>query len=526
MRLLNTGRTLASGDLVIESFVRPPPYAILSHTWTNEEVTLQDISLPGVRKLEGYFKILKTCELAAQENLSYAWIDTCCIDKTSSAELSEAINSMYNWYKQAAIAYAYLEDLQAGPISVLEERQLQGCRWFTRGWTLQELLAPVHLVFYDREWNVRGRRDDIADILQNITGIEEMWLNSDNKRPRYERVATVMSWAAGRQTTREEDIAYCLMGLFGVNMPLLYGEGKKAFIRLQEALITMRSDPTMFAWVADASSTDKYRGLFARCPEEFAGVGDLFWADELIHSTDEYNLTSKGIKITTGLSVQKGLVPQTVLGLKLFDLDESQKQYYIGIYLEKNAQEVYMRANPRQLARSTDEWVRSTPAQIFISKNTYGGNLYRHTCRTKICLPDIFNVGYFEPVSFEPKASWDAAHCEFQINEFPTYVTVITFVATPAAGEEFRGLMFFLICGANSKRNFWMTLETEITTPGITSFVRDTNVIRKLIGEQHQHRLTLKSTRRSTGRHLSVRIFSKPWENGYRFKTEVYLSCS
>lgn len=137
MRLLNTSTGL------FEEFIGTsiPPYAILSHTWGDGEVSFKDLTDdPFCKSKSGYAKILMTCELAKRDNLQYAWIDTCCIDKTSSAELSEAINSMYQWYHKAEKCYAYLVDLESSP-----ERQqnLTTCHWFTRRWTLQELIAPV-----------------------------------------------------------------------------------------------------------------------------------------------------------------------------------------------------------------------------------------------------------------------------------------------------------------------------------------------------------------------------------------------
>ncbi|KAL8654061.1 MAG: hypothetical protein Q9210_001730 [Variospora velana] len=233
MRLINTSK-LTLHDFYDEQI---PPYAILSHTWGTEEVTFQDFEKPH-----------------PQDPGRYVWIDTCCIDKTSSAELSEAINSMFRWYRNAEVCYAYMVDVdKANPQAFGESR------WFRRGWTLQELLAPEAVLFYDRTWEEQVCR---------VTGVSSKYLSD----PMLASVAAKMSWAAHRKTTRVEDIAYCLMGLFDVNMPLLYGEGQKAFLRLQEVILRQTSDESIFAW---KDHKLRVSGLFARSPEAFATSGDI-----------------------------------------------------------------------------------------------------------------------------------------------------------------------------------------------------------------------------------------------------------
>src|SRR3569833_1388030 len=135
--------------LLLEDFIgsNVPPYAILSHTWEADEVSFQDWGQSDTPSKKGYQKILMTCVLARQRtDVKYAWVDTCCIDKSSSSELTEAINSMFGWYKNSAVCFAYLSDLEPAA----EVGDLRQCRWFTRGWTLQELIAPKHVVFFNR----------------------------------------------------------------------------------------------------------------------------------------------------------------------------------------------------------------------------------------------------------------------------------------------------------------------------------------------------------------------------------------
>ncbi|OPB36173.1 hypothetical protein A0O28_0109480 [Trichoderma guizhouense] len=229
-----------------------PRYAILSHTWGLDEVTYRDwrkLSISDVKLKAGYSKIIACREQAVRDGLEWVWIDTCCIDKSSSAELTEAINSMFRWYTNAAVCYVVLSDVEAtSDRAVLEERMAKS-RWFTRGWTLQELLAPPpeKLIFYSGEWTRLGSKTDFVDIVSSITRINKQYLQGQDLR--HASVAQKMSWAALRQTSRLEDVAYCLLGLFDINMPMIYGEGDRAFIRLQEAIMTSTPDDhSLFAW--------------------------------------------------------------------------------------------------------------------------------------------------------------------------------------------------------------------------------------------------------------------------------------
>jgi hypothetical protein len=259
-----------------------PPYAILSHTWGNEEVTLKDLEAGEWKhrqdKREGYEKITGCCAAAAAEGFGYAWIDTCCIDKTSSAELSEAINSMFRWYHESAICYAYLRDVDCAQDPDSEDSDFSKSRWFTRGWTLQELLAPTEIVFLGRDWGEIGTKNTLQKSITMITRISSAALE-DRSFGNYS-VAQKMSWAAGRCTTRPEDEAYCLLGLFDVNMPLLYGEGQGAFFRLQEEIMKRTDDESIFAWShpTDEQSHVHLTGLLASSPNLFRDSSDVTMA--------------------------------------------------------------------------------------------------------------------------------------------------------------------------------------------------------------------------------------------------------
>jgi hypothetical protein len=239
MWLLNTH------TITLRCFVaKIPAYVILSHTWGQEEVTFDDIRKPAQRaNMKGFAKIVGCCKQAVQDGFEWAWIDTCCIDKQSSAELSEAINSMYKWYWNAAICYAYLQDVSDLPAPPI----IGDSNWFSRGWTLQELLAPLHVEFYTQSWTFIGTKAGLTPTIQKITNIDDTFLE-DRTAIQYASIATKFCWASRRKTTREEDIAYCLLGLVGINLPLLYGEGQRAFYRLQLEILKHSNDHTIFAW--------------------------------------------------------------------------------------------------------------------------------------------------------------------------------------------------------------------------------------------------------------------------------------
>ena len=193
--------------------------------------------------------------------------DRCCIDKTSGAELSEAINSMYKWYQEAQICYVYLSDLRnhASKTDVRHsvgflEREMPECRWFKRGWTLQELIAPTTVLFFDAWWQNVGSKSSLREIVATATGIPyAVLLGYDQSGV---CIADRFKWAAKRETTRLEDQAYCLMGLFGVHMPILYGEGHQAFVRLQHEIIKSSNDHSLFAWM-EADDELSQHSLFA-----------------------------------------------------------------------------------------------------------------------------------------------------------------------------------------------------------------------------------------------------------------------
>lgn len=236
--------------------------------------------------MAGYSKITGCCRQARLDGYEYAWVDSCCIDKSSSAELSEAINSMFKWYLDAEVCYAYLSDVE-------ERSEFGRSQWFTRGWTLQELLAPHFLVFYDKNWKEIDTKLRLRKELESITGIAHLMNFEDAS------VAQKMSWASRRTTTRVEDEAYCLMGIFGVNMPPLYGEGKKAFLRLQLEIIRISDDESIFAWLVKGEERQE-TGLLAQSTRCFKYSHDIV-EPGFSRQRTPYTMTNKGLRIETQL---------------------------------------------------------------------------------------------------------------------------------------------------------------------------------------------------------------------------------
>ena len=243
MRLLYTasnGRLRWSKDYIGSEEI--PPYAILSHTWQEgQEVTFDDLkNLDEVKGVDvesklGFRKISFCARQAKRNGLDYFWIDTCCIDKSNSSELQEAINSMFDWYHNAKKCYVYLSDVENNAVD--EDGQssqrwnavFKKCRWFTRGWTLQELLAPESVEFFSKEGKWLGDKKTLGCTIHEITGIPINAL-SESRLSEFS-VADRFSWTANRQTTREEDEVYCLLGIFNIHLPLIYGERRLGAMR-------------------------------------------------------------------------------------------------------------------------------------------------------------------------------------------------------------------------------------------------------------------------------------------------------
>jgi len=293
------------------SFFMDQGYAVLSHRWMGDEIDYQRFATyigklqkekDSTNSLEPVEldKIHGACRIARFANLNWIWIDSCCIDKSSAVELSEAINSMFKWYAEASTCITYLSDVQHDndshgmealcSIDYANGRSSPSV-WFSRGWTLQELLAPKSNNFFDMNWAFIGTRESLIPALESITGIKKLYLTGAPSLKKAS-IATKMSWMAGRATTRPEDIAYSMLGLFGINMVPLYGEGAEgSFMRLQEELLRKSDDETLFAWkmptdcrqnpsrgrqvYGNLDLADYEWGLLAQSPEWFRNSGNV-----------------------------------------------------------------------------------------------------------------------------------------------------------------------------------------------------------------------------------------------------------
>ncbi|TBU61553.1 heterokaryon incompatibility protein-domain-containing protein [Dichomitus squalens] len=347
MRLLDT----STAEFRWVNEPRHVSYAILSHVWMKEgegpaEQSYQDVKKilkqsnrlklwPTNRKRHSIprgvsEKIRRCCAIAREHGFDSVWVDSSCIDKTSSSELSEAINSMFKWYQHAGVCYAYLYDVDDDDEPRAPNSQFRRSRWFSRGWTLQELLAPRVLVFISKGWRVLGTKAILATVIEDVTGIERAILTHEASLDSVS-VARRISWASRRQTTREEDEAYSLMGILGIHLPTIYGEGRFAFIRLQEEVLKQTSDQSLFVWglslqdeveLVDVPSADGayfweerekmaeeslyMRNLFALSPRDFVSSAQTLvlprhtFVQRLrtILPLSDYTATSHGIRMT------------------------------------------------------------------------------------------------------------------------------------------------------------------------------------------------------------------------------------
>ncbi|TAQ89073.1 hypothetical protein B7494_g2584 [Chlorociboria aeruginascens] len=333
MRLLNTR------DIVVESFPSPerpdiPDYAILSHRWGNQEISLQDIQnlTPELKNTEGYKKIERCCKEATSVGWEWVWIDTCCIDKTDQVELTEALNSMFHWYRRAQVCYSYMSDVPSTEDPRAKNSMFRKSKWFTRGWTLQELIAPQYLTFFGSDWKEVGTKSSLQELITSISGIPAQVLLTNSGGDI--SVAQRMSWASRRQTAKVEDKAYCLMGLFGVNMPMAYGEGDNAFRRLQLEIMKLSDDHSIFAWTGDRYGNK--RGLLAISPREFEHCAEV----RRYGDSSAFSMTNKGLNMKLPL-IPHGKSPagnEIMLGILSCQRKQGSQypdRYPIAIYLEK-----------------------------------------------------------------------------------------------------------------------------------------------------------------------------------------------
>ncbi|OLN92241.1 Vegetative incompatibility protein HET-E-1-like protein 2 [Colletotrichum chlorophyti] len=360
MRLINT-KTLVLDEFFGDDI---PRYAIVSHTWGPEEVTFQDWKdLQIAREKKGFRKFEMARGRAIRDGLDYLWIDTTCINKESSAELSEAINSMFVWYENAVLCYAYLSDVTGvGDLTTSGSecsafQILSRSRWFTRGWTLQELLAPRQVLFFSKEWISLGNRKSLAEVIQKITNIDCQYLHRKSKKLLSgASVAERMSWLSCRKTTRVEDMAYCMLGIFDINMPLLYGEGAKAFTRLQEEILKTSTDQSLFCWSWTESDPGSWVSMLAPSPRNFRNTQEYQPANDATSRPVPYSMTN------FGLSIQLSLIRPADIRISNFGFRPPE---YIGV-LSASTRDGYLIGVPLEQTGVTDTYrvIRDFPRPI------------------------------------------------------------------------------------------------------------------------------------------------------------------
>ncbi|KUI59743.1 Vegetative incompatibility protein HET-E-1 [Cytospora mali] len=291
MRLLHTT------SLQVEEFpdsVRRK-YAILSHTWGQNEVSFEEMArhrrATFTTSKIGFKKIKRCCDVARRHGFEHVWIDTCCIDKRNSAELSEALNSMYRYYENADVCFIYLADVRPTPDRIELLARIQRSKWNSRGWTLQELLASSKRRFLAGDWSEIQDQEELIGAMSTRTGIAQRVLD-DRRLISTVCLAERMSWVSRRHTSRPEDLAYCLLGIFNISMPILYGEGlQKAFWRLQMEIMQASFDQTLFAWRAPYAGS----GLLANSPHVFQDTPPLrLWSPGYL---TPYTMTNVGLTV-------------------------------------------------------------------------------------------------------------------------------------------------------------------------------------------------------------------------------------
>ncbi|KAH9209475.1 HET domain protein [Leptodontidium sp. 2 PMI_412] len=484
MRLINVE------TMQLEEFMggggQAPKYAILSHTWEDEEVTFQDftsVHRDTISQKKGYGKIKKTCQQARKDGQKYAWVDTCCIDKTSSAELTEAINSMFQWYMDAVLCYVWLADLPSdeGIKPWDPNSKFMKGRWLTRGWTLQELIAPRQVEFYDQDWNLRGTKGELSVALSQATGISVEVLRDASLLYQLP-IAQRMSWAATRQTTRIEDMAYCLLGIFDVNMPMMYGEGSKAFIRLQEEIAKESNDLSLFAWKA-RSPNQRYHGIFASTPAEFVDSG-LIKLNNDPGFNNEFMMTNKGLRIDTELHSGKG--GTYLLGLNCSQATNDHEQ--LGIWVSPHGGGLYSRTDATEfgvvqqgdIGKSTTMFISkriSTARSSALEGSHSHAFMFRHGF-------DVLNQPYTSSALFcanfiQPKSEWDSQRRMFITHGASAFVGCTLLIPKPSMLDKQdkrvrSGNMFMIVFGkTEGSKEPWLTIVVPESSGDVFQHLHD-----------------------------------------------------
>lgn len=302
IRLLHT-KNLTFHIFKTEDFTKVPRYAILSHVWDSHDEAVSPGSFKAAlqhgrthrdRLGHGFQKIITFCRQAAADGLEYAWADTGCIDKENEVELSFAINSMFRWYQKSAVCYVYLADVPRNVNLADPNSAFVKSRWFTRGWTLQELIAPKSVVFFAADWHYLSTKAALKHIIADVTGVDLRVLETGDASTA--SVSTKLSWVKSRKTTLAEDRAYCLLGIFDIFMPLMYGEKEAAFRRMLDEIASRENDQTIFSWAGDGRPC----GMIAPSPAHFVPSRDASTVIKTVRNP-AFSITNRGVRITAPL---------------------------------------------------------------------------------------------------------------------------------------------------------------------------------------------------------------------------------
>jgi len=477
-------RLIKTSTLSLERFYGDeiPAYVILSHTWGDDEVSLQEFTKSSETKNDriankaGYRKIAETCDQALEDGYHYAWVDACCIDNTSSSELTESINSMFGWYRELQVCYAYLSDFLLDMADVSSQQaqfdaNFRRCRWFTRGWCLQELLAPRHLRFFNHKWQEIGTKSSLSRLISDITGIPEDVLTVPPKKGiRDFPVATRISWIAKRQTTRIEDMSYSLLGILDINMPMVYGEGNSAFLRLQEEIIRKYNDLSIFAWTGAATASG-FMPMLAANPSSFTiNRTDYYGRNSTSQLGNrlgtQFSLTNQGIFFPSANLHYQTAVPgyrhQYLLFLDYRDPSfwGKGKQRYIilqkigaGLFVRLHDSLGRLKAFQKRLCTSPF----SEPACIlnrFSEQMTRQLALWERYCVRLRWKPwEKLGQRYWHIRTVQPRASWDCAANQFLLEMAHERHMHVEFV--PGNYESNPSSKFFVLAieiGVNKKQ--------------------------------------------------------------------------
>jgi hypothetical protein len=413
MRLINVEKKK------LEEFIggNIPPYAILSHTWgaNEDEILYEDIEQGNINKSgPQLFKFEECCKQTLRDDLKYAWIDTCCIPRSDFTELGEAINSMFRWYKNAAVCYAYLADVPAGVDCSDPNSKFFTSRWFTRGWTLQELLAPKEVRFYDAAWNFLGTKADMSIAIETITGIPrpvlQGWASLDTQS-----VAQRMSWASKRVTKRPEDIAYCLLGLFSVYLNMIYGEGaEEAFSRLQQKIMTEVRDDSILAWglnvrepAPNGLNPVLSAGALARSPSDFANCRRIRSRQRYIGPMHSPEISGGCLSVKLQLHKEKNGDLYGVLNCGPDDTDDDVVVIPLHAVLSESSE--YIRPKYHRVHIRNKKSLESSPKLIYIQKDQASGNGQLANRRHWFYVEESIETN-LELIDVQPRSRWQKNH--------------------------------------------------------------------------------------------------------------------